>query len=114
MTGQSEQREAQPHEQEDELIPAASPLTQLNIDDLGGVTLAVTAELGCKSVLVREVLDLRQGSVVTLDKQAGEMADIHVSGIPFAKGEVVVLGDVLHVRIAEVLGVADKETETDA
>jgi len=64
-------------------------------------------------MLVREVLDLKQGSIVPLDKLAGEMTDIYVNGIPLAKGEVVVIGDSLHVRVGEILGVAASEKEAE-
>lgn len=88
---------------EKELTPVTGPVEHLSITDLRHVRLNVSADLGKCTLLVREVLELRRGSVLALDKVAGEMIDLYVNGIPFAKGEVVVLGDALHVRIAEII-----------
>ncbi|HUW61486.1 MAG TPA: FliM/FliN family flagellar motor switch protein [Candidatus Bathyarchaeia archaeon] len=91
------------------------PFEKLTVDDLKNVRLMITADLGQAAMLVREVLDLKQGSIVPLDKLAGEMIDLYVNGIPLAKGEVVVIGDSLHVRVGEIFGVtaSEKEAEDD-
>lgn len=78
--------------------------------DLAGVTMEVSADLGACSMLVRDVLGLRKGSVVPLNKLAGEMADIFVNGVPMAKGEVMVMGDSLQLRIVEIHGAIEKDT----
>ena len=44
-----------------------------------------------------------------MNKTAGEMAELYVNGVYFAKGEIVVLGDAIHVRIAEIAGVAPQD-----
>ena len=62
--------------------------------------------------LVREILELRQGSVIPLDKMAGETTDVCVNGIPMAKGEVVIIADSIHIRVAEILGAADHEKDS--
>ena len=62
-------------------------------------------------MLVREVLELKRGSIVQLDKLAGEMTDIYVNGLHLARGEVVVIADVLHVRIGEIVGREEKSFE---
>jgi flagellar motor switch protein FliN len=77
---------------------------RLTIADLNKMTLSLTADLGTCKMRVREVLELNRGSVVPLDKLAGEMADVYVNGLPLARGEIVVLGDTLHIRIGEVQG----------
>ena len=89
------------------------PFEKLSVDDLKNVRLTITADLGEASLLVREVLDLKHGSIVPLDKVAGEMTDIYVNGIPLAKGEVVVIADALHVRIGEVSGVPASEKDAE-
>ena len=86
--------------------PAAAG-QHLTTQDLYKVKLAVTADLGSSAISVRAILELKKGSVVTLNKMAGEMTDILMNGIPFAKGEVVVIGDALHIRIAEISGTGD-------
>jgi flagellar motor switch protein FliN/FliY len=78
------------------------------LDDLRQVKMTLTAHLGSCSMSVREVLALKRGAVVTLDKAAGEMTDIFVNGLPLARGEVVVIADELHVRIGEVVGQEDR------
>ena len=89
-------------------VPADDRLT---MEDLAPVRLAISAELGTAPLLVRELLALRQGSVIQLNRVAGELAELQVNGLSFAKGEVVVIGDSLHVRIAEVLGASEVEDE---
>ena len=44
---------------------------------------------------------------MSLNKMAGEMTDILINGLPFAKGEVVVIGDALHIRVAEITGTSE-------
>ncbi|HIJ66289.1 MAG TPA: hypothetical protein HPP77_10105 [Candidatus Hydrogenedentes bacterium] len=105
----SDFQDAKDHQFEEIRTGAAAPSHKLDIADLQAVRLVVSAELGRCKMLVRDVLELRRGSVVPLDKLAGEMTDIFVSGRPFARGEVIPLGDALHVRIGEVIGASDKE-----
>ena len=75
----------------------------LSLDDLMNVRLTVTADLGHAPMKVRDVIALKEGSIVTLNKMAGELTDIYVNGLPLAKGEVVVINDTLHVRMSEIL-----------
>lgn len=75
-----------------------------SIDLIRDVPLRVTVELGRTRLLVRDVLALRSGSVVELDRQAGAPVDILVNGVPMAKGEVVVVDERFGVRITEVIG----------
>ena len=79
------------------------PFERLDLEDVMSVRLRLTAELGQARIRVREVLALKVGSIVTLDKMAGELTDIFVNGLPLARGEVVVISDVLHVRLSEIL-----------
>jgi flagellar motor switch protein FliN/FliY len=85
----------------------------LSLADLNKMKLNVTADLGTCSMKVREVLELDRGSLVQLDKMAGEMADVYVNGLPLARGEVVVLGDTLHIRIGEIHGGASRAKGKD-
>lgn len=104
-----EGRTVEPAVPEEELQEVPAGPEHLTLHDLRKAKLPLTAELGTCSMLVREVLDLKQGSVLQLSKMAGEMADLCVNGVPFARGEVVVLGDTLHVRIAEIFGMEEEE-----
>jgi len=111
------QPEPHPHEFEEVLSPGEVSEERLGIEDLKKVRLALTVDLGETAITVRDILDLKQGSVIPLNKLAGEMTDLFVNGIPLAKGEVVVIADALHVRVAEILGatpIEEKEGDYDA
>lgn len=73
------------------------------IDLLSDVNLHVKIELGRTRMLVEDVLRLNSGSVVELDKLAGDPVDIYVNDRPVARGEVLVLNDTFCVRINEIL-----------
>jgi flagellar motor switch protein FliN/FliY len=70
---------------------------------LQDVELDLRIELGRTELLIDEVLKLREGSVVPLDKLAGDPVDILVNGRLVARGEVLVLNDNFCVRVAEIL-----------
>lgn len=72
------------------------------------VPLEMTAELGRARLEIREVLALGPGSVVELDKLAGEPIDLLVNGHPVARGEVVVVDETFGVRIVDILGPGDR------
>jgi len=72
------------------------------IDILLDTALEVSVCLGQAELKVREVLQLGPGSVVQLDKQAGEPVDLYLRGRQFATGTLVVVGDQLGVRIKEI------------
>ncbi|MEQ9616908.1 MAG: flagellar motor switch protein FliN [Phycisphaerales bacterium] len=84
-----------------------------SIDLLGDVNLNVKIELGRTRMLVEDVLRLDKGSVVELDKLAGDPVDIYVNGQPVARGEVLVLNDNFCVRINEILSPAQAEALRD-
>lgn len=74
-----------------------------DISFLSDVTMGVTVELGRTTMRVREVLQLTQGSVVELDRAAGALVDVLISGSVVARGEVVVIDDQLGVRVVEIV-----------
>ncbi len=81
-----------------------SPLLQTeNIDLLLDVPLEVSVELGRTSRTIREILDFAPGTVVELNRLAGEPIDVLVNGKYVAKGEVVVIGESFGIRITEVI-----------
>jgi len=81
-----------------------------NIGLLLDVPLKLTVELGRTTKLVKEILALAPGSVVELDKLAGEAVDILVNEKPIAKGEVVVIDENFGVRITEILNPEERLT----
>ena len=74
-----------------------------NLNLVMGVDLNVTVEIGRTRKQVKEILALRQGSIVELDKQAGAPVDIMVNGKLIARGDVVVIDDNFGVRITEIV-----------
>lgn len=74
-----------------------------NIDMLMDIALNVTVELGRTKLNLREVLELQHGSVVELDRLAGDPVDIFVNNRLIARGEVVVVDDKFGVRITELI-----------
>jgi flagellar motor switch protein FliN/FliY len=77
--------------------------TVRNLEQLSDVELDMRVELGRAELLIDEVLRLKEGSVVPLDKLAGDPVDILVNGRLIARGEVLVLNDNFCVRVAEIL-----------
>ncbi|WP_330938177.1 flagellar motor switch phosphatase FliY [Bacillus licheniformis] len=88
------QTEAQPHLQ--------------NLDMLMDIPLSVTVELGRTNRSVKEVLELSTGSIIELDKLAGEPVDILVNQRVVAKGEVVVIDENFGVRVTDILSQAER------
>ena len=76
---------------------------QQNIDLIIDVPLQVTVVLGKCRKSIKEILAMDMGSVVVLDRLAGEMVDVLVNGKVFAKGEVVVIDDNYGIRITEMM-----------
>jgi len=78
-------------------------LEKRNISLIMDVPLQVTVELGRTHKLIKEILELGPGSIIELDKMAGEPVDIMVNGKPIAKGEVVVIDESFGVRITDII-----------
>lgn len=89
----------QPNLMEDnlEITPEA------NMDLIMGVSLEVSVEIGRTKKLVKDILDFNKGTLVVLDKLAGEQVDLFVNGQCIAKGDVVVVEDNFGIRITEIL-----------
>ena len=84
-------------------MPANLDVDARRITMLNDVNLRVKIELGRTQMLVEDVLRLGEGSVVELDKVAGDPVDVYVNDRLVARGEVLVLNDNFCVRISEVL-----------
>jgi flagellar motor switch protein FliN/FliY len=82
---------------------SAAPMDSGGIELLSDVDLDVMIELGRTEMLVEDVLRLGSGSVVELDKLAGDPVDVHVNGRLVARGEVLVLNDNFCIRISEII-----------
>ncbi len=64
----------------------------------------LSVEIGRTRMTVGETLELHQGSIITLDRMAGEPIDLLVNGTPIARGEIVVVDEQFGLRVTEVLG----------
>ena len=72
------------------------------------VSLQVTVELGRTKKLIKDVLELQPGSIIELDKLAGEPVDVYINTKLIAKGEVVVIDENFGVRITEIVNKTDR------
>jgi flagellar motor switch protein FliN len=87
-----------------DLTPTSDPHDRQPIDLLGEVEMDLRIELGRTEMRLEEVLQLRSGSVVALDKLAGDPVDVYVNGRLIARGEVLVLNDNFCIRVTELVG----------
>ncbi len=79
-----------------------------------GITISV--ELGRTSKPIKDILSLGEGTIVELDKLAGEPVDIKANGVLIAKGEVVVIDENFGVRVTEIVksaGMLSAETKNE-
>ena len=88
-----------------DLKPNSDQQQRQPIDLLGEVEMDLRIELGRTLMRLDEVLQLRSGSVVALDKLAGDPVDIFVNGRLIARGEVLVMNDNFCIRVTELVGV---------
>lgn len=92
------------YESFDEPFGASSAeISHINYDLINDIPLQVTVELGKAKKNLSEVLNFGIGSIIVLDKLAGELVDVIVNGKRLAKGEVVVIDDNYGVRITEII-----------
>lgn len=80
----------------------------INVDLIMDLPLQVVVELGRTKMLINDLLQIGQGSVIELNKQVGEALDVLVNGKLVARGEVVVVKDKFGVRITEVLSTIER------
>lgn len=94
-----------------QFTPLNTQPVQINDANIGlilDVPLSVTVELGQTKKSIKDILELTNGSIVELDKLAGEPVDIKVNGQFLAKGEVVVIDENFGVRITEIASPAER------
>lgn len=81
---------------------------EINIDVLLDVSVTLSLEVGRSRVPIRNLLQLNQGSVIELERGAGEPLDVYVNGTLIAHGEVVVVNDRFGVRLTDVVSPAER------
>ncbi len=84
-------------------LQGAQPGKTSNIDLLMDIHLRVVVELARTQMQLRQVMDLQDGSVIELDRLAGDPVDVYVNDRLFAKAEVIVVDDNFGVRITELV-----------
>ncbi len=100
--------------------PASDSSAGADLSRLSDIPMELSVEIGRTHMTVGETLDLRVGSVVTLERLAGETADLLVNGSAIARGEVVVIDEQYGLRITEIIdaesehGLEQPLTSTDA
>jgi flagellar motor switch protein FliN len=82
--------------------------TTFDLDFILDIPLTLTAELGRSKMLISELLQLGQGSVLELTKLAGEPMDIYVNQRLIARGEVVVVNEKFGVRLTDIVSPAER------
>ncbi len=87
---------------------ALNKLKVQNLDFILDIPLKVTVELGRTSVVIKDLLQLGQGSVLELDKLAGEPLEILVNGKLVAKGEVVVVNEKFGIRLTDIISPVER------
>jgi flagellar motor switch protein FliN len=85
-----------------------SPMERDRLELLLDVRLEVTIELGRTTMLVRDILELGPGSVVELDKMAGETVDLLINDKKLAEGEVVVVDENFGIRITHLISMEER------
>lgn len=70
---------------------------------LENIDVALTVEVGRTQLTIRDLLRLSEGSVVELNRMAGDPLDVLVNGTPIAKGEVVMVGDRFGIRFGQII-----------
>ena len=78
------------------------------IDLLLDIPLQVSVEVGRSKILVQDLLQLQEGSLIELDKLAGEPLDLYVNGRLIARGEAVVLNEKFGLRLTEVVSPSER------
>jgi flagellar motor switch protein FliN/FliY len=91
--------------------PGGNGALDVDLSRLSDIPMELSVEIGRTHMTVGETLDLRVGSVVTLERLAGEAADLLVNGSAIARGEVVVIDEQYGLRITEILdGQSDSQS----
>ncbi len=87
---------------------ASNPGSDVNLDVILDVSVTLSMEVGRTRIPIRNLLQLNQGSVVELEREAGEPLDVYVNGTLVAHGEVVVVNEKFGIRLTDVISPAER------
>ncbi|MFA0086123.1 flagellar motor switch protein FliN [Vibrio sp. 10N.286.49.C2] len=95
----------------DELQDSSTPISddeRRKLDTIMDIPVTISMEVGRSQISIRNLLQLNQGSVVELDRIAGESLDVMVNGTLIAHGEVVVVNDKFGIRLTDVISQTER------
>ena len=92
----------------DELTDDSIPGTDVNLDVVLDIPVNLSMEIGRTKISIRNLLQLNQGSVVELERLAGEPMDVLVNGTLIARGEVVVVNEKFGIRLTDIISPAER------
>jgi flagellar motor switch protein FliN/FliY len=95
----------------DELVDESKPISKedaAKLDSILDIPVTISMEVGRSFISIRNLLQLNQGSVVELDRVAGEPLDVMVNGTLIAHGEVVVVNDKFGIRLTDVISQTER------
>ena len=97
-------------EQQGVVSPAKTDISseELKLDVILDVPVTISMEIGRTKINIRNLLQLNQGSVIELDRFAGEPMDVFVNGTLIAHGEVVVVNDKFGIRLTDVISPSER------
>jgi len=108
----SSKKETSPQETQpakfEELSPEKREGAPPELDFILDIPLEISVEIGRTKMLIKDLLKLNQGSIIELEKFAGEPVEIYVNGKLMAKGEVIVVNDKFGVRITEIISAQER------
>lgn len=87
---------------------AENNMGDANLDVILDIPIAISLQIGSTKISIRNLLKLNQGSVVELDRLAGEPLDVLVNGTLIAHGEVVVVNEKYGIRLTDVISAAER------
>ncbi len=99
---------ASPAKFDDLRADGATDAADLNLDVILDVPVALSLEVGRTRMPIRNLLQLNRGSVIELERGAGEPLDVYVNGTLIAHGEVVVINDRFGVRLTDVVSPSER------
>ncbi len=96
--------------EEQAVVPPVKEISteDLKLDVILDVPVTISMEIGRTKINIRNLLQLNQGSVIELDRFAGEPMDVLVNGTLIAHGEVVVINDKFGIRLTDVISPSDR------
>ena len=91
-----------------ELRDDSMPSNEVNLDVVLDIHVSISMEIGRTKISIRNLLQLNQGSVVELDRLAGEPMDVLVNGTLIARGEVVMVNEKFGIRLTDIISPAER------